>query len=396
MQIKDLARDELGTPGWNAYNLIFDMNTQLRVHNQKSASIQRKMATLVCNCGAGCLYFPDDPILRLVCCCADCRTCLALLDAAAGHLPRAAAPIDAVYYPNRLRVERAPTSARAFFCQQQVRRFVSSQGVNPSLHPSPPSLAPSCTDTYTAGAVTPHCPCLHSLTHSLTHTQTHTTGAATPQCSLLSHAYTQTRTHTCTIIHTHAHTHTHTHTLVTHTRTHTRTHTVCLSTTPTQHARTHTHTHCAHTHTHTLQVLPYSNVRRKFLVSFEEYRLFNRALLQNRPIILKRWPQLPPKASCRLQPAHSHWTHPPPPCLRSAHFRARHDSQAAQVHTQWEFLKSRSRVLCYGKFRSKLPIEKLSTNKTWPLRVYTPIAPVRNRPKSFHMGWLQLVGSLKL
>ena len=249
MQIKDLARDELGTPGLNAYNLIFDMNTQLRVHNQKSASIQRKMATLVCNCGAGCLYFPDDPILRLVCCCADCRTCLALLDAAAGHLPRAAAPIDAVYYPNRLRVERAPTSARAFFCQQQVRRFVSSQGVNPSLHPSPPSLAPSCTDTYTAGAVTPHCPCLHSLTHSLTHTQTHTTGAATPQCSLLSHAYTQTRTHTCTIIHTHAHTHTHTHTLVTHTRTHTRTHTVCLSTTPTQHAHTHTHTHCRCCHT---------------------------------------------------------------------------------------------------------------------------------------------------
>jgi len=40
MQIKDLARDELGTPGWNACNLIFDMNTQLRVYNQKSASIQ--------------------------------------------------------------------------------------------------------------------------------------------------------------------------------------------------------------------------------------------------------------------------------------------------------------------------------------------------------------------
>jgi len=118
------------------------MNTQLRVHNQKSASIQRKMATLVCSCGAGCLYFPDDPILRLVCCCADCRTCLALLNAAAGHLPRAAAPIDAVYYPNRLRVERAPTSARVFFCQQQVRRFVSSQGVNPSLPPSPPPPPP--------------------------------------------------------------------------------------------------------------------------------------------------------------------------------------------------------------------------------------------------------------
>ena len=40
MQIKDLATDELRAPGWNAYNSILDMNTQLKFYNQKSASIQ--------------------------------------------------------------------------------------------------------------------------------------------------------------------------------------------------------------------------------------------------------------------------------------------------------------------------------------------------------------------
>ena len=39
-QIKDLAIHELRNPGWNVYNSIFDMNTQLRAYNQKSASIQ--------------------------------------------------------------------------------------------------------------------------------------------------------------------------------------------------------------------------------------------------------------------------------------------------------------------------------------------------------------------
>jgi len=131
--------------------------------------------------------------------------------------------------------------------------------------------------------------------------------------------------------HTRTHPYTHTYSCHTHAHTHTRTHTACPLTTPTQHTHTHKHTHCRCCHT----PMPVEN----FQVSFVEYRLFYRALLQNRPIILRRSPQLPPKASCRLQPAHPHWTHPPPPCLRSAHFRARHDFQAAQVHTQWEFLK---------------------------------------------------------
>ena len=63
------------------------------------------MGTVTCACGACELWLAHPPILRLECCCVDCRASIAQCTAAAGCPPPACEPVDVVYFPNRLRVE---------------------------------------------------------------------------------------------------------------------------------------------------------------------------------------------------------------------------------------------------------------------------------------------------
>jgi len=125
------------------------------------------------------------------------------------------------------------------------------------------------------------------------HTHTHTCARAN------THTHTHIHSYTHTYAHTHKHTHTHTNTHTQHTQTHTNTHTHT-------HIHMHIHTHsppraiplpptvsCTHTYTYTkkrtLQLAPFMGWLRlvgSFMGLFAEYRLFYRALVQKRPIIL--------------------------------------------------------------------------------------------------------------
>jgi len=173
-------------------------------------------------------------------------------------------------------------------------------------------------------------------THSQTRTDTHTNTSMHTNKHTHTYKHTHTHKHTHTYIHTHIHKHIYTHSnflrctrthtrkhirtrTCTRTRTHTLTHTLslylCLSL---SFSITHTHTRLSlslslslsHTHTHTeimretrlLTHLDHPNIviflarsrthtpcficLRKSCVSFAEYRLFYRALLQKRLIIL--------------------------------------------------------------------------------------------------------------